>query len=249
MDYLESCQLQANGLTTYHWEKIPEVEQEANTQNPEARENAGATAELPVKKAKPFMGEEGLMPDVLDQKIWVKIKEDVEKRFKCTCTHRTTTTKPLFTQEECQYLLEAAKVYGGHERWPVVVDRWVTRCDSDLNSNHCPCRERFLKSLMYTILVHLLALERKDGVHAMSDSQQKSCSLLAAKYHKDYDDNRRQILEKQLNLDEGSRLHFRLNFRNLLRACQIPVTSKYAEFVDGVKGESFTKSSRKKRKR
>lgn len=83
MDYLESCQLQANGLTTYHWEKIPEVEQEANTQNPEARENAGATAELPVKKAKPFMGEEGLMPDVLDQKIWVKIKEDVEKRFKC----------------------------------------------------------------------------------------------------------------------------------------------------------------------
>ncbi|EER16841.1 hypothetical protein Pmar_PMAR023495, partial [Perkinsus marinus ATCC 50983] len=101
--------LQANGLTTYHWEKIPEVEQEANAQNPEVRENAGATAELPVKKAKPFMGEEGLMPDVLDQKIWVKIKEDVEKRFKCTCTHRTTTTKPLFTQEECQYLLEAAK--------------------------------------------------------------------------------------------------------------------------------------------
>ncbi|KAF4690363.1 hypothetical protein FOZ62_000095, partial [Perkinsus olseni] len=242
--------VQPNGLTTYHWEKVSDMDDgEQQSDGSEHRTNSVATTYLPARRARVFQGEEGLIPDVLDQRVWVKIKDEIEKRFKCTCTNSATSSKSLFTQEECQYLLEAAKVYGGHERWPVVVDRWITRCDSDLKANHCPCRERFLKSLMYVMLVHLLAIERKDGIHSISDAQHKSCSLLAAKYHKDYDDNRRQISEKQLNLDEGSRLHFRLNFRNLLRACQIPVTSKYAEFVDGVKGEHVTKSSRKKRKR
>ncbi|KAF4677545.1 hypothetical protein FOL47_000933 [Perkinsus chesapeaki] len=242
--------LQPSGLTLYHWEKVPDEEenQQQQADGVEARPSTSLTTDLPPKYARTFQGEEGLVPATLDQRTWVKIKEETDRRFKCTCSSSATTSKPVYTQEECQYLLEAAKTYGGYERWPVIVDRWITRCDSDLKTSHCPCRERFLKSLMYLMLVHLLSVERKDGIHAVNDAQQKSCSILATKYHKEYDDNRRIILEKQLSLDEGSRLHFRLNFRNLLRACQIPVTSKYGEFVDTVKGEHVTKS-RKKRKR